>query len=89
VATLTVLPNANQNPAIVMNVPEIAGTNLLLGFTQSKLSNTHFTLLQSANVNGPWTTNSNALLTPNEQTGGFQFTLPAPADPAYYRVQSP
>jgi len=85
VATVTVM----VPPVITMNPPRVAGNNLLLGFNLTKGSSPSFTLLQSLAITGPWTTNTNAVLTTNAQSGGYQFTLPVPVSTEFFQVQSP
>ena len=84
VATLTMVAFAIQ-----MNPPLIVNSNLLLGFKITPVSSPSFTLLQSASVTGPWTTNSAAILSTNAQPGSYQFTLPAPSVVAFYQARSP
>ena len=85
VATLTVL----VPPTIVMNAPALSNNNLLLDFNLSLGTNTSFTLLQSPNITGPWTTNSAAILTTNAQSGSFQFSVPLPGSIEFYQLRSP
>jgi hypothetical protein len=85
VANLTVL----LPPVIVMNPPLITGNNLLLGFRISNSSAASFTLLQTPNLPGSWTTNTAAILMTNAQTGGYQFSVPTSNAIEFYRVRSP
>jgi sugar lactone lactonase YvrE len=85
VATVTV----SAPPVILMNPPIVAGNSLLLGFSLAQGSSPSFTLLQAANVTGPWTTNSGAVLATNLQSGGYKFSIPAPGSTQFYRVRAP
>jgi hypothetical protein len=88
VASLTVvLPPTNS--VIVMESPVVAATSLVLGFKVTQGTASSFTLLQSAGIGGPWTTNLSAVLTTNSQTGAYRFTLPLPESTAFYRLRSP
>jgi hypothetical protein len=89
VATLTIVNPTNQPGSILMTPPFISATNLLLGFTLSQGTNASFTLLQTPNLTGSWTTNTTAVLTTNAQTDGFQFSIPTPGSVEFYQVRSP
>jgi sugar lactone lactonase YvrE len=89
VASLTVGSPSNQNAAILMSVPVVASGNLLLGFSLSQTPAASFTLLQTPNLTGPWTTNTGAVLTTNAQAGGYQFSIPLPNSVQFYQVRSP
>jgi hypothetical protein len=85
VATLTVvLP-----PVLTMETPVVNGQNLILGFGVANTSSTSFTLLQSASVTGPWTTNTSAVFSTNAVSGGYQFSVPSPLPTGFYRIRSP
>ena len=45
-------------PVIVMSEPIVSANSLLLGFSIANSSNSSFTLLQTPNLTGPWTTNT-------------------------------
>ena len=81
--------SVNSADVIRMRVPLLVGTNLLLGFNLAKASNTSFTLLQSPNLTGPWTTNTTAILTTNAQSGSYQYSLPAPGSVEFYQLRLP
>ena len=85
VATLTVIVPT----AFALETPVISGKSLLLGFNLTQGSASSFTLLQSPAVTGPWTTNTTAILTTNDTTGGYQFSLTAPASTEFFQVRSP
>ncbi|MHB8519486.1 MAG: NHL domain-containing protein [Limisphaerales bacterium] len=91
VASVTVLlPPSSQIPGKVMSVPLIAGNNLVLGFSLSQTTSASLlSLLQAPAVNGPWTTNTTAVLTRNAQTGGYQFSVPVPGSVEFYQLRSP
>jgi hypothetical protein len=86
--TLAVQPSS-QNPSISMTAPIIFGNELLLGFSLSQGTVSSFTLLQTPNLTGPWTTNTSAVLTTNAQTGAYQFAIPVPDSLAFYQERSP
>jgi sugar lactone lactonase YvrE len=89
VATLSLASSTNQNAVITMSPPLVAGNNLQLGFNLSPRSSSSFTLLQTASLAAPWTTNTSAVLTTNAQNGGYQFSLPVLNFVEFYQVRSP
>ena len=90
VASLTVLlPPTSQIPGKVMSVPLVSGNNVILGFSLSQTTSASLlTLLQAPAVNGPWTTNTAAVLTRNAQTGGYQFAVPVTGSVGFYQLRS-
>jgi hypothetical protein len=87
------------NGTIRMGVPPatpfaIGGLTMANGQTQIRFSApagsvSAFKLLNAGQPNGPWTTNTSAVLTTNAPSGAYSFTTPLnPGSAQFYRVQS-
>jgi len=74
---------------IVLRTPTVAGGRAQIPFTLTSGTASTFELLQSAQVNGPWVTNSSAVLTTNVPGVTYTFTAPTAGADGFYRVQSP
>jgi hypothetical protein len=79
---------ANPNPAIVLGQPELTNNQMLLNFTVSGPAST-FHLLQTTQLNTPWTTNTTARFTTNTLGSSYRFTATNNAPVTFYRVQTP
>jgi hypothetical protein len=76
-------------PVIVLSSPTIASGQAHLPFTLTSGTASTFELLQSGQVNGPWTTNSSAVLVTNNPGVSYTFTVVTAGPHEFYRVQSP
>jgi len=74
---------------IVLSAPAVASGQAQIPFTLTSGTASTFELLQSAQVNGPWVTNSSAVLTTNVPGATYTFTAPTAGVDDFYRVQSP
>jgi hypothetical protein len=74
---------------IVLSTPTVAGGQAQIPFTLTSGTASTFELLQSTQVNGPWVTNSSAVLTTNVPGVTYTFTAPTAGADEFYRVQSP
>jgi len=74
---------------IVLSGPMVAIGQARLPFTLTSGAASTFKLLQSARVNGPWVTNSSAVLATNAPGVSYTFTVPTTGADEFYRVQSP
>lgn len=75
----------------VFRVGRIAVSNTVarIDFTVQSGTASSFKLLQAAQVGGPWSTNSAAVLTTNAPGSQYRFTATVGAAPGFYRVQTP
>jgi hypothetical protein len=76
-------------PVIVMGAPTVATGYAHLPFTLSSGTVSTFELLQSAHLNGPWATNSSAVLTTNVPAVSYTFSVATNGADEFYRVQAP
>jgi hypothetical protein len=74
---------------IVLSAPVVAGGQAQMPFTLTSGTPSAFQLLQSAQVNGPWVTNSSAVLATNVPGVTYTFTVPTAGADEFYRVLSP
>ncbi|MGD0085958.1 MAG: DUF642 domain-containing protein [Verrucomicrobiota bacterium] len=74
---------------ILLSPPTVASGHAQIPFTLTSGTPSTFELLQSAQVNGPWVTNSSAVLTTNVPGVTYTFTAPTAGADGFYRVQSP
>jgi len=79
---------ANPNPVIVLGQPELTSNQMLLNFTVSGPAST-FHLLQTTQLNTPWTTNTTAPFTTNSLGSSYRYTATNSAPMTFYRVQTP
>lgn len=79
---------ANPNSAIVLGMPVLANNQMLLNFTVSGPAST-FHLLQTTQLNTPWTTNTTAPFTTNTPGSSYRYTATNNAPVKFYRVQTP
>ena len=84
-----VIVTSGSSPVIVMSVPTVTTGQAQLPFTLRSGAASTFELLQSAQVNGPWVTNSSAVLVTNVPGVSYIFTVPTAGAVEFYRVQSP
>jgi len=93
--TRTETPTPNPKPAdasvIWMENPAVDSSSITLPFTIGGEGASSFKLLQSNQVNGPWTTNSAAALSTNAPAETYSFSLPLATigEINFFRVQSP
>ena len=80
---------ANPNPTIILSPPVPTDNQVLLNFTVSGGSATTFHLLQTTQLNTPWTTNSTATFTTNVPGSSYRFTATNDSSLRFYRVQTP
>src|ERR1035438_2789719 len=78
---------ANPNPAIVLGQPELNNNQMLLNFTVSGPAST-FHLLQTTQLNTPWTTNATASFTTNTLGSSYRYTATNNAPMTFYRLQT-
>ncbi len=78
----------NPNPVIVLGQPVLTNNQVLLNFTISGAAGT-FHLLQAAQLNASWTTNSTATFTTNIPGSSYRFAATINAPIRFYRVQTP
>ena len=78
----------NPNPTIVLGQPKLTNKQVLLSFTISGAAST-FHLLQTTQLNTPWTTNSTATFTTNVPGSSYRFTATNDSSLRFYRVQTP
>jgi hypothetical protein len=74
---------------IVLSPPSVAGGQAQIPFTLTSGTASTFELLQSSQVNGPWVTNSSAVLATNVPGVTYTFTATKAGADEFYRVQSP
>jgi hypothetical protein len=74
---------------IVLSTPAVAGGQAQIPFTLTSGTASAFELLQSVQVNGPWVTNSSAVLATNVPGVTYTFTVPTAGADGFYRVLSP
>ena len=80
---------ANPNPTIILSPPVPTNNQVLLNFTVSGGSATTFHLLQTTQLNTPWTTNTTATFTTNVPGSSYRFTVTNDSSLWFYRVQTP
>jgi hypothetical protein len=78
----------NPNPTIVLGQPVLTNNQVLLNFTVSG-SATTFHLLQSAQLNLTWTTNTTATFTTNIPGSSYRYAATNNAPIQFYRIQTP
>jgi hypothetical protein len=79
----------NLTTTIVLGQPVLTNNQVLLNFTVSGGSATTFHLLQTIQLNTPWTTNSTATFTTNTPGSSYRFTATNDSSLRFYRVQTP
>ena len=78
---LSATPGLQASPLPVMN------NQVQLDFTfVTTQTNATFNLLEAGQLDGPWTTNSAAILTTNIAGYSYRFAAPRPAGTAFYRI---
>jgi hypothetical protein len=73
-------------PAIVMNSPVLASSQVQLNFTISPSTTGVFNLLQVDQLGAAWTTNTSAMFTTNVPGTSYRFTTTPGTAARYYRV---
>jgi hypothetical protein len=74
---------------IVLSGPTVSDGQVQIPFAVTNGSASNFTLLQSAQVNGPWMTNNGAILATNVPGVSYTFTAVRAGPEEFYIVQSP
>jgi hypothetical protein len=87
VKTVTVASNTTSQ--IVMSQPVLTNREVLLNFTVSGAAANVFNLLQTPQLNLPWTTNPAAVLSTNAPGSSYRYTVTNNAAGQFYRVQAP
>ena len=77
------------SPSIVLSAPTINGNQVRVPFTALNISTSTFALLQAAQITGPWSTNTSAVLTTNVVGYSYAFTALLSNTQEFYRVRSP
>ncbi|HXR05478.1 MAG TPA: hypothetical protein VN836_12300, partial [Verrucomicrobiae bacterium] len=79
----------NPTPTIVLSPPFLTNNQVWLNFTNIGGSATSFHLLQTAQLNASWTTNSTAKFTTNVPGSSYRFTATNNSALEFYKVQTP
>jgi hypothetical protein len=75
--------------AVILNGLQFVSGQVQIGFSISGVPAPSFTLLESDQLSGPWTTNLAAVLTTNTPGVSYTFTAPPDGPTRFYRVQIP
>jgi hypothetical protein len=84
-AQLTVVTNAAPT-LVYLGSPSFTLEQAQIPFTVMQGAATSFELLQAAQLTGPWTTNTSAVLSTLAAGSSFQFTAPPPTTTTFYHV---
>jgi hypothetical protein len=77
-------------PYIVLDAPAISNGRAQISFWLLSGAGAAFNLLSAGQPNGPWTTNTAALLTTNAPGAAYSFSVPLPqVSEQFFRVQRP
>jgi hypothetical protein len=79
---------ANPNPVIVLGEPVLTNKQVLLNFSVSGMAST-FHLLQTTQLNTPWTTNTTATFTTSVPGSSYRYVATNDSALRFYRVQTP
>jgi hypothetical protein len=77
---------SNTMPVIVLNQPVLTNRQVWLSFTVGGAPASAFLLLQTAQLNQPWTTNTAAALTTNTPGSSYRFALTNNSAAEFYRI---
>lgn len=78
-----------NNSNITLNSPTMSGGLIQIPFTVGVASVSSFHLLQTSQLNGPWTTNTSAVLFTNLSGVSYSFIVSVSGPTGFYRVVSP
>jgi hypothetical protein len=78
----------NPNPVIILGQPVLTNNQVLLNFTSGGATGT-FHLLQTTNLNTPWSTNATATFTTNIPGSSYRYTATNNAPTRFYLIQTP
>ena len=78
----------NPNPVIVLGEPVLTNKQVLLNFSVSGTAST-FHLLQTTQLNTPWTTNTTATFTTSVPGSSYRYVATNDSALRFYRVQTP
>ena len=82
---LTVVTNTAPT-LVLLGSPAVTTGQTQIPFALTQGAASSFKLLQAGQITGPWTTNASAVLSTLVAGSSFQFTAPAAAATAFYRV---
>lgn len=80
---------SNNTPLIVMNQPVLTNRQVWLNFTVSGAPATAFYLLQTPQLNQPWTTNTTATFSTNIAGSSYRYTATNNSATEFYRIRTP
>ena len=84
-----IVTSGGPQTLIVLSTPAIANGQAQIPFTVTNGASSTFELLQSAQINGPWVTNSSAALVTNTLGFSYTFKVATAGSDEFYIVQSP
>lgn len=79
---------SNNTSVIALSQPVLTNNQVQLNFAVTGPASA-FHLLQTAQLNARWTTNTNATLATNAPGTSYRFTTPETSPAQFYRIQSP
>jgi hypothetical protein len=88
IKTVTAITNAVPTD-ITLGPPQLAGSQVMIPFTETQGSAATFKLLEASQLAGPWVIDTNALLTTTLDGSLYQFSTTADGATTFYRIRAP